>query len=97
MTTSTAVARHLPKPDGDGAVKADTQSIRYAKVTDASALADLAETTFRENFGISNTAEDLEHHCRASYGEALQLAEISDPTMAGVALSRLSATLPQCC
>lgn len=41
----------------------------------------LAEETFRDTFGSANTTEDMTAHCQASYGEALQLAEISDPGM----------------
>ncbi|MDX2005934.1 MAG: GNAT family N-acetyltransferase [Meiothermus sp.] len=54
-------------------------AIRNAVPSDARALAQLAEDTFRETFGAANTPEDMELHCRASYGEAVQAAEIADP------------------
>jgi len=54
-------------------------AIRNAKPSDARSLAELAERTFRDAFGAMNTAENLELHCRTSYGEAIQSAELSDP------------------
>ncbi|GAA0889021.1 GNAT family N-acetyltransferase [Rhodanobacter soli] len=57
-------------------------SIRYAKPSDAKRLAALAEATFRDTFGSVNAVEDMNLHCRASYGEAIQSAEISN---AGIA------------
>jgi ribosomal protein S18 acetylase RimI-like enzyme len=45
-------------------------------------LARLAEATFREAFAAVNTADNMELHCRASYGEAIQAAEIDHPMMA---------------
>ena len=56
-------------------------SIRYAKPSDAKRLAALAEETFRDTFGSANAAEDMDLHCRTSYGEAIQLAEISHAGM----------------
>jgi len=53
-------------------------SIRYAKPSDAKRLAALAEETFRDTFGSVNAAEDMDLHCRTSYAEAVQLAEISN-------------------
>ncbi len=53
--------------------------VRKATPADALPLARLAERTFRDAFGAMNTPEDMDHHCRASYGEALQAAEIADP------------------
>lgn len=53
--------------------------IRKANRSDARALAQLAETTFRDTFGATNSAENMDRHCRSSYGEAIQAAEISDP------------------
>ena len=58
------------------------QPIRYATPSDAHNLAALAEDTFRDTFGSANTVEDMDLHCQASYGEAMQLAEIADPQMA---------------
>lgn len=56
-------------------------SIRYARPSDAKRLAALAEETFRDTFGSVNAAEDMNLHCRTSYGEAIQLAEISNAAM----------------
>jgi ribosomal protein S18 acetylase RimI-like enzyme len=55
--------------------------IRQATPSDARALAVLAERTFRDTFEAMNSAEDMALHCKATYGEALQHAEISDPAM----------------
>jgi ribosomal protein S18 acetylase RimI-like enzyme len=55
--------------------------IRCAEPTDARNLAELAEATFRDTFGEMNTVEDMDLHCRSSYGEAIQMAEISSPEM----------------
>jgi ribosomal protein S18 acetylase RimI-like enzyme len=56
--------------------------IRYARPSDAKRLAALAEETFRDTFGSVNAVEDMNLHCRTSYGEAIQLAEISNAGMA---------------
>jgi diamine N-acetyltransferase len=53
--------------------------IRYAAVSDASALAELAARTFTETFGADNSPEDLKAHLESSYGEAQQAAELADP------------------
>ncbi|MDE3071849.1 MAG: GNAT family N-acetyltransferase [Pseudomonadota bacterium] len=77
-------------PDGrlrhgfPAATSADLQEvslpiIRKADRSDAGQLARLAETTFRDTFGALNTGEDMDRHCQASYSEAIQAAEISDP------------------
>jgi diamine N-acetyltransferase len=50
--------------------------IRRAEEDDALALSVLAEGTFRAAFSESNTAANMQLHCAANYGEALQLAEI---------------------
>ena len=55
--------------------------IRNAVPSDAAALAQVAEQTFRATFGALNRAEDMELHCSRSYGEQLQADEISDPRM----------------
>ncbi|MFN7135383.1 MAG: GNAT family N-acetyltransferase, partial [Myxococcales bacterium] len=55
--------------------------IRKAGARDARALAQLAERTFRETFAAENRAEDLELHCRSSYGEALQARELAAPDL----------------
>ena len=53
--------------------------IRKARPGDALALARLAESTFRDTFAADNTAGNMDAHCRAHYGEAIQAAEIADP------------------
>jgi hypothetical protein len=52
--------------------------IRRAEADDASALAILAEGTFRAAFAELNTAANMQLHCAATYGSALQLAEIRE-------------------
>jgi diamine N-acetyltransferase len=52
--------------------------IRRADERDAPALSTLAEATFREAFAELNTAANMRLHCAASYGQALQLAEIRE-------------------
>ena len=56
-------------------------AIRRAHRTDARQLAELAERTFRDTFAATNTVGDMDTHCRANYGEAIQAGEISDPGM----------------
>ena len=55
-------------------------SIRRAEATDAAALAELAERTFRDAFAESNTPVDMEIHCRERFGNDIQAREIADPT-----------------
>jgi len=55
-----------------------TIRIRRAEEADALALSMLAEKTFRDAFAQSNTPDNMELHCAASYSQALQLAEIRD-------------------
>ncbi|MGA2398028.1 MAG: GNAT family N-acetyltransferase [Steroidobacteraceae bacterium] len=52
--------------------------IRRAEEGDAPVLSVLAERTFRAAFAESNTAANMQLHCAANYGHALQLAEIRD-------------------
>lgn len=56
-------------------------TIRKAHRSYAWQLAQLAEVTFRDTFGAANTAQDMDNHCHASYGEAVQADEIADPGM----------------
>lgn len=56
-------------------------SIREARPSDANALSRVAESTFRATFAAMNTPENIDAHCRASYGESLQAAEIAHPAM----------------
>jgi ribosomal protein S18 acetylase RimI-like enzyme len=55
--------------------------IRTAEVSDARELAVLAETTFRATFDALNTPENMQLHCQAHFGEALQRREIVDQAM----------------
>lgn len=55
--------------------------IRAAVPADAKALAELQETTFRATFGASNSAENMDMHCRLSYGEHIQREELEDPVL----------------
>lgn len=55
--------------------------IRRANPSDAKALSELAEATFRATFGAMNTVEHMELHCQNSYSEQIQSAEISNPRM----------------
>lgn len=54
-------------------------NIRPAEGRDAAALAELAERTFRDTFAHVNRAEDIDLHCRNSYRDSIQAAEIHDP------------------
>ena len=53
-------------------------SIRPAMAEDAGPLAELAERTFRQAFAPLNRAEDMDLHCRKSYGRGIQAEEIAD-------------------
>lgn len=53
--------------------------IRRAQVTDAGALARLAEATFRDTFAYANTSQDMDDYCKANYSAELQAAQIADP------------------
>ncbi len=55
--------------------------VRQATLSDAKALAILAERTFRDTFEDSNTAEDMALHCQSTFGEEMQRDEIADPAM----------------
>ena len=55
--------------------------IRRAVEDDALALSVLAEATFRAAFAESNTAANMQLHCAAHYGQALQLAEIRESSL----------------
>lgn len=56
-------------------------TIRRALPTDAKALAEIAESTFRATFEAFNAPEHMAAHCAQCYGEALQGAEIRDPAI----------------
>ena len=55
-------------------------AIRKANLDDARQLASIAEKTFRDTFGASNTAEDMDLHCQSAYGESIQALELADPS-----------------
>jgi ribosomal protein S18 acetylase RimI-like enzyme len=52
-----------------------------AVVTDAAALAELAARTFFEAFAADNDPDDMRAHLGSAYTEALQRAEIEDPSV----------------
>jgi ribosomal protein S18 acetylase RimI-like enzyme len=54
-------------------------TVRRAESGDARRLAALAEATFRATFSAQNAREDIDLHCRNTYGEAIQAGEIADP------------------
>ncbi len=53
--------------------------IRPAEEVDALALSVLAEATFRAAFAEATTPANMLMHCAATYGQALQIAEIREP------------------
>ncbi len=53
--------------------------IRRAKASDASALANLAERTFRDTFSAQNMVTDIDFHCASNFGTEIQGREILDP------------------
>ncbi|MDH5583212.1 MAG: GNAT family N-acetyltransferase [Gammaproteobacteria bacterium] len=53
--------------------------IRRAQASDASALANLAERTFRATFSAQNTATDIDLYCTSTFGTKIQGREIQDP------------------
>ena len=69
--------------NGDPKVVTDDRSsvVRRAGRPDARQLSSLAEATFRDAFEATNTPENMALHCRTSYGEAIQAAEVADPDM----------------
>lgn len=56
-------------------------TIRKAHPRDAKKLSEIAEATFSATFGAMNSAEHMEGHCRGSYGEDIQAAEIANPEL----------------
>ena len=54
--------------------------VRRAREREAAEVAELAERTFRDTFAHLNSAQDMDQHCRKSYGESVQAGEIRDPT-----------------
>ena len=68
--------------------------LRTATPGDAAALAALAERTFRDTFAAMNTAEDMDRHCRQSYGASIQAAEIADPARVTLVCETLISETP---
>ena len=56
-------------------------TIRSAVESDAAALSELAERTFRDAFAAVNTPEDMDLHCSRFYAPAVQAAEIRNPAI----------------
>jgi diamine N-acetyltransferase len=56
-----------------------TFQLRIAVADQAAALAQVMERTFRATFGESTAEEHMAEHCRSSYREAIQRAEIANP------------------
>ena len=59
-----------------------TVVIRAGVPGDASALAQLADRTFRDTFAADNRPEDVALHCAHAYGPAQQERELRDPAIA---------------
>lgn len=55
--------------------------IRRALPSDAAALAEIAERTFRDTFAADNNPDDLEAYIAKAYGEAQQWREIESGTV----------------
>ena len=55
--------------------------VRRAVAADAVSLHEIAEATFRETFGPSNTAEDMNLHCSRAFTREAQARELDDPAM----------------
>jgi len=56
-------------------------TVRSASPKDSRALHEIAESTFRETFGPSNTAEDMELHCSRFFTPEAQARELADPAI----------------
>ena len=67
-------------------MSAPNQSIRPAVLADAGLLADLGIRTFRETFESIVSPANLQVFLDSAYGEALQLAELSDPSRPALVL-----------
>jgi diamine N-acetyltransferase len=52
--------------------------IRRAILTDAAALAGLAERTFRDTFAGDNSQADMDLHCSQNFSAEIQLSELAD-------------------
>jgi len=56
-------------------------TIRRANLADASALASLAESVFRDTFAAANDPADVEIYSTKNFGLAVQAREIADPNL----------------
>jgi len=56
-------------------------SVRRALGADAERLHEIAEATFRDTFGSSNTDEDMDLHCSRAFTPEAQARELDDPAM----------------
>jgi len=54
-------------------------NIRRARGDDAMKLSVIAEQTFRDTFSRVNKPEDMDLHCRNTFGAAIQAKEIASP------------------
>ena len=54
-------------------------AIRRAHRHDAKQLSAIAEETFRDTYATQNTPDNMALHCRTSYSEVIQAAEIANP------------------
>ena len=54
-------------------------TIRIARPADAALLARTAERMFRDAFGASNDAAQMDAYCASNFGEEIQRAELADP------------------
>jgi ribosomal protein S18 acetylase RimI-like enzyme len=55
--------------------------IRFATEADVEALTEFGARTFKESFGMDNTAEDMERHLQSAWRPELQRAEVLDPLL----------------
>ena len=55
--------------------------VRSAAAADAVSLHEIAESTFRETFGPSNSAENMDLHCSRAFTREAQAQELDDPAM----------------
>src|SRR3954452_3971246 len=56
-------------------------NVRRAAAADVVALHEIAESTFRETFGLANTAEDMDLHCSRAFTREAQARELDNPAM----------------
>ena len=64
---------------------------RPALLHEAAALSQLGDRTFRDAFGPSNTAADIDDYCTSAYTPAQQSRELADPSIDTLVLERAGA------